>query len=239
MRLISIKLLGALVFCASLAATFSAAHAHADMPTKHISVTGQGEVTVIPDQAELTITITETGESVAALQADSDRRVASVMDALLDQGLANEDIDTTQIRIQPRYRYDKGQQQRLSDGFQVDRTISVMLKDLSKLGAVISDLSRMSVDAVSPPMLSSSKREPAYQEALAAAYQQARARAAVLAQAAGLTLGAAQEINAGHSPRPPLPIARMSMAADAESNTFQPGEMAISASVSVVFELAP
>ena len=106
------------------------------------------------------------------------------------------DVAATDVRISPRYRYDKVQQQSVADGFEVSRDLQITLRDLSQLAVVMSEVVKLGANSVSPPRLSSSKYEASYRDALELAVKQAKDRAEVLATASGAQLGEVISIDA-------------------------------------------
>ncbi len=230
------RLLGAVVF--ALISLMAGSVALADERTGEIAVNGRGEVQLVPDQAALQLTLSRSGPEVGSLRESLDEMVAALLKQLAGLQIYERDIASTRINIQPVYRYDQKLQKRVSEGYEVSRTVSLTLRDLELLEKVIAGATDLGVNNISPPVLSSSEREQAYRDALALAVLQARERAEVIAAAANVTLADVISVNAGDAPNYPVPVARVALASDAEGSRYQPGEMTVVASVSVVFELA-
>ena len=97
------------------------------------------------------------------------------------------------------------------------------------------------VNQVAPPQLSSSKSRDAYRDALDKAVEDARMNAERLAESLGMTLGDAIQVNAGSSVRPPIPMGRMEGMAmsDAAPQTYNAGDLTVTANINVVFETSP
>lgn len=222
-----------------LLATMTAQTSIAQTTEGRLTLSGRGEILMTPDQAELRLTISERGASLDPLRASTDQTVARLIEALRKLSVADKDIDAAQISIQPIFRYDQPTQRRISEGYEVSRTVTVMIRDLNSLGTVIGTATSVGVNQISPPQLSSSQHERAYQQALSAAVTQSRARAVVVASAAGLKLTGIESISASDYYAAPMPMARVAMAADTEAGSYQPGEMTVSANVSITYTVAP
>ena len=155
--------------------------------TMHVS--GTGSVELIPDRALIPMGINARGDDIPKLQRETDTRVAELLSVFRALGLPDADLQATDLRIAPRYRYDKSLQQSVPDGFEVSRDLRITLRDLSLLGRVMTAATGAGVNNISPPQLSSSIHEEKYREALTLAVSQARERARVLTGAAAVNLG--------------------------------------------------
>ncbi len=110
----------------------------AESPDRLVRVMGSGSVTLQPDTAAIQIGVTARGDDVLAVQSQTNAEVSSILSALRSLGLAEGDVAATDVRISPRYRYDKAQQQSVADGFEVSRDLQITLRDLSQLAVVMS-----------------------------------------------------------------------------------------------------
>jgi len=195
---------------------------------------------VAPDQAHLTLSFTLRGDDTGVMERTLSSQAGALIAALREHGVSEADINASSIRIQPQYRYDQQRQQQVEQGFLVERSIALTLRDLGQLAAIIQLATEHRVTSVSPPRLSSSESELAYQDALEKAFKQAKQRAQRLAATAGLTLGQARVINASTGPRAPMPVATRAVMAMAEdTGGYELGELSISASVTVEFQVNP
>ena len=205
-----------------------------------INVDGSGMVSVVPDQAHLTMNFALRGDDTRALERTVTRQITALTEALRDYGVLETDINASSIRIQPQYRYDQQRQQQVEQGFLVERSIALTLRDLKQLAAIIQLATEQKVSSVSPPHLSSSQQEKAYRQALDEAFEQAKQRAQRLASVAGLSLGQARLINASQGYRTPMPVATRAVMAMAEDTSgYEPGELNVTASITVEFQANP
>lgn len=195
-----------------------------------LSVSGQGTVAVVPDVLSAQLGVhTEDADLSAALGANN-AKVQAVLDRLHALGVAKEDVQTVNFSIQER----RDREGNLT-GFFVDHTVRVTLRDLEAAGTVLDEAIRAGANRVSGVQLTLSDPTPFIERARTLAVQDAQAKAAQLAQAAGMTLGRPLTISeAGASvPRAAPRVATLAL----ESVPIAEGQLAVSVSVSITFEM--
>jgi uncharacterized protein YggE len=206
-----------------------------------IKLTGTGTLKLVPDTALITLGINVRGNDLSKLQAAADSTVNNMLAQLRALSIEDKDLAATNIRIAPRYRYDKGRQESVTNGYEVSRDINVTVRNLTLLSSVMSEAGDAGINTISAPQLSSSQYEESYLKALGAAVHQAKTRAQALAEAADVRLGPVIHMSAqqqSYHPQPPMMM--RAMASDSpESATYQPGELVVSASVDVTFAISP
>lgn len=211
-----------------------------DHDIRTIAVSGFGSAEARPDRATLLLTIEARHPSVAAAQEEAAEVTARVLEIAGDMEIPDNRVDTMSASIRPDYRWNNETEKRELLGYVAQRQMRIEVHDLEKVGTVIERAVEAGVNQVSPPQLSSSKGRDAYRDALAAAAEDARQNAERLAGSLGMTLGDAVRVDAGSAPRPPVPLGRMeAMAADAAPQTYSAGDLTVTASISVVFEILP
>src|SRR5690606_31363087 len=136
---IAMKFLLPFAFAASLLAAPAALAQQAD-ETPQIPFTGEGEQAVAPDMALLTLTVMREADTARAALDEANKAMADVIAAMKEEGIAPRDLQTSGLSINPRYVYpdkdDDPKEPRIV-GYQVVNTLSVRVRDLEKLGAII------------------------------------------------------------------------------------------------------
>ncbi len=98
---------------------------------RHITVDGTGTVRARPDLAIAELGVTSRGESATAAMAENNRMVASLLQALRDQDVAEADVLTTDFSIhreqQNRRGVEDGQEQ---ESFVVRNLVQVTVRDI-------------------------------------------------------------------------------------------------------------
>jgi uncharacterized protein len=149
-----------------------------------ITVTGAGSVSTVPDEAEFSLGITTKGRTAGAALASNSERMRELIEALKAAGIAERDIQTRDVSVGSDYD-ETGR----SDDFVASNTVSVLIRDLDRAGAVLDAAARAGANNVYGPSLTPSNREGLEAKALRDAVANARTRAETLAEAAGVELG--------------------------------------------------
>ena len=218
------------------ATTLTSAHAQTANPPQ-ISVTGEGVVDGIPDMATLSLGVTTIGDTAAAAMAANTDALNAVMARLKSAGIADRDLQTTNLSINPNWTgYDSGQRQRI-DGYTASNQLTVRIRDLDGLGAVLDAAIQDGANTLNGLSFGLSEPRPAMDAARKAAVEDARARATLLVEAAGATLGPIVSITEGGGFSVPQPMFRQSADA-AGAVPVAAGEVATTANVTIVFEIA-
>lgn len=213
--------------------------AAAEMPPT-VAASGEGRVEVAPDIAWLSFGVSARQPTVAAARDEVARGVARLITLARQQGLADEHIATAALSVSPEFDWHPETRERRLQGHVVSRQVTLRLTDLAKLGDLTEQALGLGVTDASPASFDTSRRVELEAEALAAAARDARARAEVMAKALGAAVGAPLRIEAGGSGVTPRPMMRMAVAeADSMSGaeTYQPGLIRVTASVSATFML--
>lgn len=230
------RLLNAALIASLLSASVIASAQAQTVPTPQITVTGEGVVDGIPDIATLSLGVTTTGDTAAAAMAANTEALSAVMARLKAAGIADRDMQTTNLSINPNWTgYDSGARQRI-DGYTASNQLTVRIRVLEGLGAVLDAAIQDGANTLNGLSFGLSEPRPAMDAARKAAVEDARARATLLVEAAGAKLGPIVSITEGGGYTQPAPMFRQ--AADAASPVpVAAGEVATTANVTIVFEI--
>lgn len=204
-------------------------------PLYTVTASGTGETFEAPDMAQMYFGATvSTDEASAALKQANDVAEA-ITAAVKDAGVAAEDIQTANVSVYPQQNYE-GDKVTIT-GYQATIQVSVKIRDIEAVGDVIGAASEAGANEISGPSFMLDDDAEANAEAIKLAIEDARGRAEVMAKASGKSLGEIISVNeTGASSPIYYGAARDSMAAG-ESVAIEPGQLNISTSVTVVFEL--
>ena len=209
--------------------------------TERIVVVGQGSVDLAPDMAVLALTVTREAKTArAALDANSSA-IADVIKAMRAKGIAERDLQTSNFSIQPKYaqlpRQSSGERPAPQvAGYTVRNSLSVRVRDISKVGEVLDESVSLGVNEGGGIMFTNDDPSPALSQARIKAVQDARKKAGTLAEAAGVRVGRVLEISEqSYNPGPmPMMRAEMSMAAGAGAVPVATGENTYKVAVHLV-----
>ena len=206
-----------------------------------IHVTGSGSVVSEPDIATLHLGVSVEKETVAEAREAAAAAMTGVIAALKANDIAENDIRTERFSIYPQYDYtDNG---RVLRGYSVNNTVSAKVRELENLSDVIDDAAEAGGDivVVNSIQFMVENPTPLQAQARALAAKDAAAKAQTLAEASGVTLGKPITITETTSGgRPPIAFAKSEeFAADSASSStpIEAGELTISVSVTVVYEI--
>jgi uncharacterized protein YggE len=230
-----------LTLASLLALSAPSAASAQDAPLRAISgtrldIAATGEVTRVPDIARISAgVVTQAQTATAAIQQNA-RRMESVRSALRRAGIADRDIQTSSINLNPEYRYVENQPPQLV-GYRASNEVSVRFRDIANTGKILDALVAQGANQINGPSLTIDKPEEALDEARQAALRTARARAEMYARAMNKRVGRILSVSeSGGYYAPPRPMMEMAQARDA-STKIDPGEQAVTVSLSVSFEL--
>jgi len=225
---------------ALLAMTLLASPAVADEAAREVAVSGKGEISVVPDQATLTLGVEMRAREMEPAKQQVSQIVSEFLKLATRLDIDKQHLNTSQLTIRPEYDWNTTNRQRRLTGFYVARQIRVEVKDLEKIGPLMERATSLGVNQVNGPYFSSSREAELHREALRLAAEDARRNAQVVATALGASLGPVRSIRADDAslPPPPGPQARMMMAEAASAEqSYEVGEIDFSARVNAVFDL--
>ena len=204
-----------------------------------VAAHGTGLVEVEPDIARLGFGVSATHPTVAEGRDEVARGVARLIALARDMGLKDEHISTAALHVRPQHEWNPETRTQRLVGYVVTRQVSLKLTDLARLGELTEQALGLAVTEASPAVFDTSRRTELEAEALAAATRDARARARVMAEALDMKVGMPLHLEAGAVAGPPRPMQRaMALEADAVgAETYQPGLIQVSASVTARFAL--
>jgi uncharacterized protein len=204
-----------------------------------VTVTGAGRVTVPPDVAELHLGVAVTRPTASAAQADAAATMAAVIAAIREVGVADADLRTLGLSLQPVMDYRGDEPPRLL-GYELRNGVVARLRDLGRLPAAIDGAIAAGATSLDGVSFDVEDRAVAEAAARAAAVSHALDKAGALARAAGATLGDVMAINEGSPPAAPIPLPKATrlMAADSAMTVVQAGTSEIVVQVELVVGLA-
>lgn len=202
-----------------------------------LDVSATGEVTRVPDLALVSAGVTTKAATAGAALQQAAARMARVRSALKAAGIADRDIQTSNINLNPEYRYDNNQPPQLT-GYSASNAVNVRFRDIAKSGKIIDALVGEGANQISGPTLTIDKPEAALDEARASAVAAGRARAELYARAMGLRVTRIVAISeSGGGVQEPRPMIMMAARAEKAGTSIDPGEQKLQVTVNMTFEL--
>ncbi|KUI36769.1 SIMPL domain-containing protein [Mycobacterium sp. GA-2829] len=200
---------------------------------RQVTVVGSGEVQGAPDTLTASVAMEAIAPDVTGAMNQSGQRQQAVIDALVDAGIAREDINTTQVSLQPQFGNDGNN----IVGYRASNAIDVKIRDLSAASQALALIVSTGGDATRINSVNYSIEDDSQliRDARARAFADAKTRAEQYAQLSELDLGKVISISespGGAPPPTPMPRGEAAMAVPLE-----PGRQTVGFSVTVVWEL--
>jgi len=219
---------------ATLATVFMIVTASAQ-ERRAVSVSGYGETQVEPDIATVEMGTFVFEADLLKGKQEADGKIASLLGTFKALGVAPEDIRTTQLYVNPKYKEIEDRWQFV--GYEITRSVTVILRDLTKLNELLDKSIEAGANRLEEIELSSSKEREIKDKTLGQAIENAKQQAARLAEGFGAKVGKVLTIEAGGQSSFGSAMYYMMSAPAFGEATFQPGRIRIESEVHVVFEL--
>jgi uncharacterized protein len=221
-------LLGLSVFIASLA-PFPALALE-----RLVTVTGEATVAVAPDAAIIRIGVSSQDKTAREASDANAKQMTAVLAAIKSNNIAERDIQTSRLSLQPQYDPNKSGTARLT-GFQATNQVTVRIRDIGNLAAILDSAISAGANEMSGIDFVVSEQSKLLDRARDDAIADAHRKAELYAKAAGSRLGHVVAISEEGSAAPPRPM----QALRAGAVPISPGEQTLRAVVTVSYELAP
>lgn len=205
-----------------------------------ISLNGHGEVKARPDMAVVSVGVTTQGSTAREALTQNTDSMEKVLASLTASGIEAKDIQTSNFMINPRYQYDQTNVQPPKlIGYDVSNTVTVSVKKLDSLGAVLDKVVSDGSNQVNGVTFALADDETLKDEARKLAIADAERKAKLYADAAHITLGQIMSVSEGNY-QPPQPIFYgKAVRADAAASAvpIAEGEQTVAIDVGIVWEI--
>ncbi len=220
-------------------------------PQRSVTVSGEAEVKAVPDEVVLNFGVESRDKSLTEVKRLNDARVKNIMTVLLAQNVANKDIKTDYVNLQPEYQYSSGSFSRGAATFidYSERTVFVAtLRDLARYETVLTAILQAGAENIYGISFRSSELRKYKDEARALAMKAALEKATALASVLGEQIGRVRDIHEGQENAFGGTLQRnmnaqvnsyqnAAASADTADSSLAPGTLSIRANVTVTFDL--
>jgi hypothetical protein len=162
-----------------------------------ITVTGDADVRVVPDEVVLTLGVETWDEDLEKAKQENDARIKCVMDLARSYEIAPQHIQTDHISIEPRYHDNYERQDFI--GFFVRKNVVITLKDTAQFDDLLTDVLGAGVNYVHGIQFRTTELRAHKDQARALAIRAAQEKATALAEELGQSIGAPYTIHENHS----------------------------------------
>lgn len=225
-------------------ATFAAPQTAAaqDAPTVQgvqgtlLSVSAEGASEARPDMATINLGVTTEGQTAQAALAENARRMSALTQALRRAGIAERDIQTSNVSVHPQQQYRENQAP-LITGYQANNMVTAKIRRIDNTGRVIDAAVGAGGNTVHGVSFSHADPDAQLDIARRDAIAEARRRAELYANTLNMRVHRIVAVQEGGGYAPPIPMRMERMAAQDASTPVSPGEIETRVNVSVTFEL--
>ena len=161
-----------------------------------IAVNGTGETRISADTAVISLGVSARDRDVLKAQQTVNENIAAIRQALLDNGVAEENINTDYMSIYAIYDYNEDVEK--VQAYNASTTLAVKVTDMDSVGKLIDEAFAAGANTLNGISFSASDTDEARDESLKAAVGEARAKAEVLAEASGLKITGIETISEGN-----------------------------------------
>lgn len=236
MRVLSAVFLSSALVLPGLALA-DTAPAHSPVPGT-ITVTGEGTVTAAPDLATVSLGVTTQGETAGAAMDANTAALTAVLERVKAAGVEGRDIQTSTLNLSPNWSNSDGSAMPVIQGYVATNMVQIRVRNLAVLGEVLDAAVADGANTLNGVSFGLAEPDPAMDEARKAAALDARARAELLTGAVGVQLGRVLTISEGGGYAPPMPMYRMEAAMADAPVPVEGGEVGVTASVTITWEIA-
>ena len=201
-----------------------------------LTISAEGKVTARPDMATLNLGVTtQAATAQAAMQANA-RQAAALIAALRRAGIAERDIQTANISVNPQQQYHDNEPQVIT-GYQANNTVTAKIRNVDNTGRVIDAAVAAGGNTINGVYFSYQNPDAQTDAARRDAIANARHRADLYAEALHMHVARIIAVSEGGSYSPPIPMPMARMANAEVATPVQVGEIDTTANINVTFEL--
>ncbi len=209
-------------------------------PERSIAVVGEASVEAAPDFARITLGVTTTSKDAGEAMAENSKAVGALIAALKGEGVAPADIQTSSLSISPTFANPSpgSSTPPAITGYNVGNMVTVTVRDLSRLGALIDKAVGSGANAMYGVVFGENNPSALLDKARPLAFADAKRKAEIYAAAAGAKVGRLMELSEQVADQPsPFPRRVYAAAATAAPTPIEAGQDKLTVTVTTRFEL--
>lgn len=205
-----------------------------------LSVTGSGKTDASPDVAYLTLSVETTAKNASQAVKDNAATTNKVLEVIKAKLGKEDKVSTAGYNLSPIYEYNNQTNKSEFSGYRASNRIIVEAHNLKELGNIIDATAQAGLNNIESLTFDTTKRDEFRREALTRAVNDAKSTAETLAKAAGVKITRILQLSPSFDY--PVPVYRdYAMAKEAvpaaPPTPIEPGDISVSASVNIVFEI--
>ncbi len=206
-------------------------------PETTITLMGRGSIEQPPDVAMINVGVQVEAKTAAEAMAQQATNMNGVFAAVKAAGIADRDMQTGSMSLNPVYEYPNNARPRLT-GYQASNSITIKVRKLDTLGKTLDAVVKGGGNTINGISFSVDQPDKFQNDARVEAIKDAAAKAEIYAQAVGYKVKRIVTISEQEFyPQPPMPVMMRMQDMAAEATPIAAGEVSLVQTVNVVFEL--
>ncbi len=213
-------------------------------PARTISISADGKAVVAPDLATLSFSVVAQGKDPVQLQNENNAKITKAIDYVKAQGVDAKDIKTSDYSLNPNYRWDDKKQISYIDGYTLNQSVIIKVRDLQKVATLLAGLPSLGINQINGVSFSVEDPDKFLNEARQEAFAEARAKAEEMARYNGVRLKRVVTFNEYGGGYPGPIYAKEAMAYGRGGDmalppvpSIEPGTQEVTVNVSVIYEI--
>lgn len=208
-------------------------------PNGTLQTSAEGRVSVAPDMVVLSLAVQNRWNTSKGAYDQMNEWINALKAILKESGIADADIQTTGIYLNPEYTYLEGVQK--PNGFSSTHNLSVKIRKIADANTILDKVTEVANVQIQSIMYDLDKKDPVYTEARKMALEKAREKANEMAKVSSVSIKKVQSISEGSTgnyyPMPYQNAKVMNMADSASTTSLSPGQLEYTITVNVTYEL--
>lgn len=202
-------------------------------PLFTVTASGTGKTVAPPDVAEMYFGASASAPDASNALSQASKSAEAITAAVKSAGIKAEDIQTANVSVYPEQN---GTSMEVT-GYRATVQVRVKVRDIAEVGTVISAASDAGANEIGGPSFMLDDDSEVRNKAIELAIADAKKRAGVMAKAAGKSLGEIISVSEANVSIPPVYYDTAAAKSAGGSVPIEPGQLDITTSVTVVFEL--
>jgi uncharacterized protein YggE len=207
-----------------------------------VEITATQTVQSEPDQATLGAGVTTRAATAVQAMRDNAARMERVLDRLNGLGIPRRDVQTSGISLNPQYRYNNEGAPPVFLGYEVTNQLSVIVRDVSRVGPTVDALVAAGANNVNGPYFSRDDDAPQRRAARESAFRAAETQAREYARLAGFSALRLLSVEETLQRGGPIPFdvanrEAITVTGSSKSTPIEPGRVGTSVQLTAKYEM--
>ncbi len=205
-----------------------------------VNVQGNSELTVDPDNAEVSAGVSILKPTAEEAQSETNKAINNILTALKSEQISEEDIETQRLNLYEEKSWEDGKS--ISKGWRATQILKIKTTDLEKVGNIVDIAVSNGANQINNINfgLTEEKEQEYKKQALAEAGKNAKSKAETIAESLGLKLGKIKTVSESNYYQRPYTYAlekTVGAGAVAEAASILPSDVTVTATVSIVYHV--